>query len=259
MFGAVVDARLVGVVGIRRHCTQGEPSYIWGIVCGTRVATQRCRGDSASRQRSTKLAQMALGLLQVQLTNHGSRSRSRGLYTTRPTRFIRNLGREPRGLSWNGACSRINIILCWIRSISQPANNASDGGGRGRVLGRSVIATPAALEAGVVATRTEGRREYFRCWHLPLITYQPRLSSSVSQAFGRYGLQGFRFDGYRAKRAARTSVLHVPGFQKRSAASLAYVRVYGSAIQRGFKFWWLCIHKRGRSAVGFPQSGREVF
>ena len=75
------------------------------------------------------------------------------------------------------------------------------------------------------------------------------------------GFKDFDLTVTETKRAARTSVLHVPGFQKRSAAASRWLMcVYTDlAIQRGFKFWVVVYPEQAGEdlLVGFPQSQDE--
>ena len=100
VFGAVVNERLVGLIGIRRHGARKSEhrAFIWGMY----VEPDARRKGVGRRLVSAAIAEARKwpGVLQVQLTVTEAAPEARRLYET--TGF-RVWGREPRVLCWNGA------------------------------------------------------------------------------------------------------------------------------------------------------------
>ena len=101
---------------------------------------------------------------------------------------------------------------------------------------------------------------------LPVLFLSIALSALTEEALYHkrsvdMGIKDFDLTVTETKRAARTSVLHVPGFQKRSAAGSRWLMcVYTDlTIQRGFKFWMVVYPEQPGEdlLVGFPQSEDE--
>lgn len=100
VFGAVVDERLVGIVGLRRHGARKSEhrAFIWGMYVEPEARRQGVGRQllAAAIQESRKWR----GVLQVQLTVTEAAAGARRLYETSG---FRAWGREPRVLCWNGA------------------------------------------------------------------------------------------------------------------------------------------------------------
>lgn len=100
VFGAVVDDRLAGIVGLRRHGARksAHRAFIWGM-----YVDAAARRSGIGRQLLTAAIEEARkwrGVLQVQLTVTEASPEARRLYETFG---FRAWGREPRVLCWNGA------------------------------------------------------------------------------------------------------------------------------------------------------------
>lgn len=75
------------------------------------------------------------------------------------------------------------------------------------------------------------------------------------------GFEAFDLTVTETKRTPRTSVLHVPGFQERSAAASRWLMCVCThlAFRRGFKFWAVAYPEPPGEdlVVGFPETERE--